>query len=134
VVDFGAVNQAVLNTFGDQAQLGTTGTYTPKGGQPFGLDGVFDEAWKEVGFHTSRHSVSLPVSTTKPMLGCRKIAFPVNVTPAQGDTYVRTVPLLNEDGSQQTDENGNPLYQETTYVVADVRSDGVSDWLQLILN
>jgi len=136
VIDFDALVNATVNaTFGDIAKTGRPVSYLPQGAgaAAFNLDGVFDEAWREVSFNTSRHSMSLPVSTTKPAFGCRLSDFPSNLKPRQGDTLTRYTPLLQENGSPLTDESGNPLYAETQYTIADPRPDGVSGWYLLIL-
>lgn len=95
---------------------------------------MFDKAWREVEFHTSRHGAGMPVSSTRPALGCRAAVFrAANVTAAQGDTYVRTAPLLQENGAPVLDENDQIVMEQTSYSVADIRSDGISGWLILIL-
>lgn len=94
MIDFDAtVNRTALQTFGE------TVVYT-QNGLSFALPCVFDEAWQTVE-GVGRHPV--PVSTTKPCIGCRLSDFPVGVTPRQGDTVtrngkVRTVSHVQPDG------------------------------------
>lgn len=111
------VNAAVVATFGE----GNTGTglvdYTTTTGATFAIDGVFDKAWRHIEMKpASRHSPSMPISTTKPALGCRLSDFPTGITPQQGDSFIRA----SEPGR--------------AYVVADPRDDGVSGWVYLICN
>ena len=111
------VNGPVNAAFGESNTGAGLVTYTPAGGAPFDLDGVFDAAWREVEMRTGgRHSMSMPISTTKPAFGCRLSDFPEGVTPQQGDTFVRA-----SDPSR-------------TYTVSDPRPDGVSGWVHLICN
>jgi hypothetical protein len=134
-MDFDAlVNAKVNETFGELALTGNACTYTPQGGTAFALDGVFDLAWREAAIHTGRHSAAMAVSTTRPAFGCRLSDFPAGVAPRQGDTLVRLTPLLGEDGTPLTDEQGNPLFDEQQYEVSDIRPDGITGWIHLILN
>lgn len=102
------VVEPCIAAFGEQAQGFDLPTYTPAdGGIPFPIDGVFDEAYREVDPITGS-----PVSSTAPMLGVRLAAFPPGVAQAQGD-------LLTIRG-------GN-------YVVREVRVDS-HGWARLLLN
>lgn len=103
-VDLDAPARAVLAAFGDTAQTGLDWSYTPQGGAPFDLDGMFDEAWSSVEIKEQRFSIA-PVSTTKPCLLVRLADFPPGLTPQQGDTLFRKS-------------------KNTAYVVADVNPDG----------
>lgn len=104
-VDFDTlVNVPCVATFGE------TFTYTPAGGAPFNVNGVFDAAWSDASFTVNRHGQA--VSTTKPRLGVRATDCPV--PPEQGDTLVQ-----NKTGD--------------TFTVADVQPDGFG-YLYLVLN
>jgi hypothetical protein len=109
--DFDAlVNSTVVATFPTSVVYTTAASNAPA---TFALNGVFDEAWREVEFKTSRHSGSMSVSTTKPAFGTQVSQFPAGSSPQAGDTLV-----LNDE----------------TYTVSDVRPDGISGWVLLILN
>ena len=103
-VDLDAPTRAALAVFGEVAQTGETWTYTPQGGTPFQIDGVFDEAWSSITIKNDRFGIA-PVSTTKPCLLVRLADFPSGVTPQQGGGLVRgknaqayTVADVNQDG------------------------------------
>lgn len=87
--------------------------YTPKGGAPFTLNVVFDEAWQTIEASGGRRGFQVPISTTKPVIGCRKADFPQGVEPCQEDS-------CTIDGEVRE--------------VSDVQPDGVSGWLFLTLN
>lgn len=112
----GLANDTVIATFGDMAQTGQGDTYTtPDGTTTVPFNGVFDEAWREVEFKTSRHSASFPVSTTKPAMGTQLSQFPTDTPPVAGGTVIR-------------------LFNGVSYKISDVRPDGISGWVLLILN
>lgn len=96
-----------IAAFGEASQGFDLPVYTPAAGIPFQIDGVFDEAYREVD-----PVIGSPVSSTAPMLGVRLAAFPPGVVPAQGD-------LL-------TIRAGN-------YVLREVRVDS-HGWARLLLN
>jgi hypothetical protein len=134
-VDFDdLVNAVVVSTFGVKTQTGATATYTPKGGTAFPLDGVYDEAWREVDISRAGRGMGFAVSTTRPAFGCRLSQFPSGVAPAQGDTLTLSADIATEGGSPISDESGDGLGLETQFTVADVRPDGISGWVLLILN
>lgn len=112
-VDFDAVNAAVVGAFGQGAQTGAPAVYTPCGGSPFDLDGVFDEAWREFELGNAGRGAGFRFSTTKPVFSCRLADFPTGIAPQQGDLVV-----IGGDG----------------FKVADIRPDGISGWIFLILN
>jgi hypothetical protein len=97
VIDFDALVLApAIQVFGEPA------TYTPDGGSPTAVTGVFDAAHKlvtvdmgEESFHTAG------VSTTAPAFGIRLKDFPV--PPEQGDGL---------------------RVRDTDYVVMDIHPDG----------
>jgi hypothetical protein len=86
-------------------------TYTPKGGTPFAIDGVFERAYQEV-LIDAEAAGGVGMNTVKPALGVRLAQFPD--PPVQGDkVFVASVGL--------------------TYVVNNVQPDGLG-WAWLILN
>lgn len=105
IVDFdNLVNGVCIATFGEQAQAGGKVTYTPQGGAPFQIDGIFDAAWADVSIGRGRHGAAVAVSTTAPRLGVRASDVPPGVSLSQGDTYARAngdvfaVQDVNPDG------------------------------------
>ena len=69
----GLVLAPLASTFGEPA------TYTPAGGSPFPIIGVFDEAYHELDL-----AGGMPVTTAEPVLGVRTAQFAS--PPQQGDT------------------------------------------------
>lgn len=108
-IDFDGLVNAVVT---DPAIFGKAIVYAPQGTPPFTLNVVFDEAWQTVE-GSGRRGIALPVSTTKPMIGCRAGDFPAGVVARQGDA-------CTIDGQ--------------SYEVAAVKPDGVSGWLLITLN
>lgn len=86
--------------FGEANQGNPTPVYTPQGGSPFTVDGVFRLP--------SADDLTLPgvpgVTTRKPELDVRAAQLPAGITPAQGDQVV---------------------VRGVTYTVSDVRPDGM---------
>lgn len=56
-------------------------TYYPRVGLPFAIDGVFDEAYREVAINGD----GAPMNTTSPVLGIRLAQFAGRPDPTQGD-------------------------------------------------
>ncbi len=76
MVDFDAPLRAAMKAFGQPA------VYTPKGGQPFAVTGVFDREYLEVKFN----EMGAALSSRRPVLGLRAAAIPAGVCLAQGDS------------------------------------------------
>lgn len=94
--------------FGEASQP----TYTPKGGAPFAIDGVFDRAYRELTILGGDVAGGVGMNTVSPVLGVRLAQF--DQPPAQGDKLF--VPSVN-----------------LTYVVNNVEPDG-HGWALLRLN
>lgn len=113
-LDFDAlVNSVVVATFGMENVGQPIPVYTPQGGAPFDIDGVFDEAWREFDVSGGARGPGFKFSTTKPVFACQLSNFPTGVTPARRD---------------------NIAINGATYEVADIRGDGISGWVLLVLN
>lgn len=107
------VNAPVVATFGRANTGQAIPVYTPQGGSAFEIDGVFDAAWREFDLSSAGRGSGFKFSTTRPVFACQLSNFPAGVVPLQGDEV-----LIGGD----------------TYTVADVRDDGVSGWVVLVLN
>ncbi len=75
-VDFDRALVAGMKAFGQAA------VYSPKGGQPFAVTGVFDREYLEVKFN----DIGAAISSRRPVLGLRAASVPAGVCLAQGDT------------------------------------------------
>ena len=79
-VDFdGLVNKVCLDTFGEVAQGTGAVTYRPLSGAPFALDGVFDEAWRDLKIGSGLLGRATDFSTTGPCFGTRLALFPTGL-------------------------------------------------------
>lgn len=96
-VDLDAPNRAAFRAFGDKAQTGQGWTYTPAQGQPFDIDGIYDEAWAVLGIQAGiggRGGIA-PISTTKPALLLRIVDMPAGFKPKQKDCLRRKAKAQN---------------------------------------
>jgi hypothetical protein len=105
--DWGALTAPCRDAFGEKAQ-GFTVTWLPAAGGTFAIDGVFDDAYREVGIAANGNAVT----STHPILGVRVADLPA--APLQGDKLT-----LSRNGR--------------TYVVKEVRPDS-HGWAILLLN
>lgn len=85
-------------------------TYMPANGEPFPIEGVFDEAYHEVVMLDNGPAIT----TESPVLGVRAAQFPSGQSPHKGDQLM--IPSVN-----------------TIYTVKDVRPDGHGH-IKLMLN
>lgn len=69
-----------IAAFGEVNQGHPIPVYTPAIGNPFNLDGIFDNAYRSVD-----RIPELQINTSGPVLGVRMSDFPTGVTPAQQD-------------------------------------------------
>jgi len=92
-----------------QSVFGEETTYTPAGGAPFAITGVFDRAFRKKAIFDDG---SISVQTTSPVLGVRLLDFAIS--PVQNDRVF--IPSVN-----------------TTFVVREIHSDG-HGWAKLVLN
>jgi len=79
----GLVIGPCIAAFGEAAQGQALPVYTPAGGSPFALDGVFDEEFRELDQITG-----LPVSSAAPVFGVQLSQFPTGTAPGQSDTVM----------------------------------------------
>lgn len=84
-VDLDAPNRAAMRLFGDQAQKGQKWTYFPQNGQPFDINGIYDEAWNSIGIQNLGRAGIAPVSTTQPAFWLRIADLTGGFRPKQRD-------------------------------------------------
>jgi hypothetical protein len=88
------------------AIFGQAVTYTPAGGSPVTITGVFDSGAKEI---SGLGSDGVPISDNRPLLGVRTADFAaLGIAPNQGDR----ISVAQPDGSS------------IAYQVADIDTDG----------
>lgn len=78
------LTNSVLGTA--MTSMGTTFTFTPNGGQPIEMQGVFDDSHAE---EVPDAGGDVVISTHVPVIGVRLSDFPVGSLPERGDVITR---------------------------------------------